>query len=44
MNKYMFNKILVPTDFSPVSTKAFHNVKKLKEAETREVVLLHVIK
>jgi nucleotide-binding universal stress UspA family protein len=39
----MFTKILYPTDFSPVSEKALKYVKKLREAGTEEVVLLHVI-
>lgn len=39
----MFAKILYPTDFSDVSRKALQYVKKLKEAGTREVVVLHVI-
>ena len=39
----MFRKILYPTDFSNVSKKAFEYVKKLKEAGTEEVIILHVI-
>ena len=39
----MFRKILYPTDFSAVAGKALEYVKKLKEAGTKEVVLLHVI-
>lgn len=39
----MFEKILFPTDFSTMSLKAFEYVKKLKEAGTKEVVLLNVI-
>ena len=39
----MFRKILYPTDFSAVAGKALEYVKKLKEAGTREVVILHVI-
>ena len=39
----MFKKILYPTDFSEVSEKALGYVKKLREAGTKEVVVLHVI-
>jgi len=39
----MFTKILYPTDFSDVSKKALEYVKKLKEAGTKEIVILHVI-
>jgi nucleotide-binding universal stress UspA family protein len=39
----MFEKILYPTDFSDVATKAFQYVKQLKEAGGKEVVVLHVI-
>jgi nucleotide-binding universal stress UspA family protein len=39
----MFKKILFPTDFSDVSKKARAYIKKLKEAETEEVIVLHVI-
>jgi nucleotide-binding universal stress UspA family protein len=39
----MFDKILYPTDFSDVATKAFQYVKQLKEAGGKEVVVLHVI-
>ncbi len=38
----MFRKILYPTDFSESAKKALEYVKKLKEAGTEEVVLLHV--
>ncbi len=38
----MFRKILYPTDFSPSAKYALEYVKKLKEAGTEEVVLLHV--
>lgn len=38
----MFRKILYPTDFSESAKKALEYVKKLKEAGTAEVVLLHV--
>lgn len=40
----MFKKILVPTDFSDVAEKALECVKQLKDAGTKEVVILHVIK
>jgi len=39
----MFKKILYPTDFSEVSKKAINYIKKLKEAGTQEVVVLHVL-
>jgi len=39
----MFEKILYPTDFSDVSKKALDYIKKLKEAGTKQVILLHVI-
>lgn len=39
----MFEKILYPTDFSDVSKKALHYIKKLKEAGTSKVIVLHVI-
>ncbi len=39
----MFEKILYPTDFSDVAKKAFQYVKQLKEADGKEVVILHVI-
>jgi len=39
----MFKKILYPTDFSEDAEKALEYVKKLKEAGTEEVVILHVI-
>ena len=38
----MFRKILYPTDFSISAKKALEYVKKLKEAGTKEVVLLYV--
>jgi nucleotide-binding universal stress UspA family protein len=40
----MFEKILLPTDFSDVAEKALACVKQLKDAGTKEVVILHVIK
>lgn len=39
----MFTKVLLPTDFSDCSRKALDYVIQLKEAGTREVVLVHVI-
>jgi nucleotide-binding universal stress UspA family protein len=39
----MFEKVLHPTDFSDVSKKALNFIKQLKEAGTKEVVVLHVI-
>ena len=39
----MFRKILYPTDFSDATHKAIQFIKKLKEAGTEEVVILHVI-
>jgi len=39
----MFEKILYPTDFSDVSKKALEYIKKLKEAGTNKVIVLHVI-
>lgn len=39
----MFEKILFPTDFSDVATKALQYVKRLKEAGGEEVIVLHVI-
>ena len=38
----MFSKILYAHDFSPESEAAFEYVKKLKEAGTKEVFILHV--
>jgi nucleotide-binding universal stress UspA family protein len=40
----VFEKILLPTDFSDVAEKALDFVKQLKDAGTHEVVILHVIK
>ncbi len=39
----MFRKILYPTDFSDCAKEALDYVKKLREAGTEEVVILHVI-
>ncbi len=39
----VFKKILYPTDFSDVATKALDYIKQLKEAGSQEVVILHVM-
>ncbi len=39
----LFKKILYPTDFSDLAEVAKDYVKKLKEANAKEVVILHVI-
>jgi len=39
----MFEKILYPTDFSDVSKKALDYLAQLKDAGTKEIVVLHVI-
>jgi nucleotide-binding universal stress UspA family protein len=39
----MFKKILYPTDFSDVSNKALDYLMQLKDAGTKEIVILHVI-
>ena len=39
----MFKKILFPTDFSDVATKALEFVKQLKDSGAEEVVVLNVI-
>jgi len=39
----MFEKILYPTDFSDVSKKALNYLAQLKDAGTKEIVVLHVI-
>ena len=39
----MFTRVLYPTDFSEVSKKALAYIKQLKEAGTKEVIVLHVI-
>jgi len=41
--RYMFNKILYPTDFSDVANKAMDYITKLKEAGGKEVIVLYVI-
>ncbi len=38
----MFRKILYPTDFSENAIKALEYVKKLKEAGTEEVLIVHI--
>jgi len=40
----MFETILFPTDFSDVAEKALDFVKRMKDAGTKKVVVLHVIK
>lgn len=40
----MFEKILLPTDFSDVAEKALDFVKQLRDAGTQDVIVLHVIK
>jgi nucleotide-binding universal stress UspA family protein len=39
----MFEKILYPTDFSDVSKKALDYLVQLKDAGTKEIIVLHVI-
>jgi len=39
----MLEKILYPTDFSDVSKKALDYLVQLKDAGTKEIVVLHVI-
>lgn len=39
----MFEKVLFPTDFSDVATKALQYVKQLRQAGTRKVIVLHVV-
>jgi nucleotide-binding universal stress UspA family protein len=39
----VFDKILFPTDFSDASKKALDYIKELKQAGTKEVIVLHVI-
>ncbi|NLA38176.1 MAG: universal stress protein, partial [Methanomicrobiales archaeon] len=39
----MFERILFPTDFSGPSMKVLSYIPALREAGTREVVLVHVI-
>ena len=39
----MFEKILYPTDFSDVSKKALDYLVQLKDAGTKEIIILHVI-
>ncbi len=40
----MFETLLFPTDFSDVAEKALECIKRMKEAGTKKVVILHVIK
>ena len=39
----MFKKILYPTDFSDRAQRALEYVKRLKDAGTEEVILIHVL-
>lgn len=39
----MYKKILFPSDFSDVATKAVKYIRQLKGAGAQEVILLHVI-
>ncbi|MGI2336290.1 MAG: universal stress protein [Dehalogenimonas sp.] len=39
----MFRKVLYPTDFSDVATKALKYIKQLKPAGAEEVVVIHVL-
>jgi nucleotide-binding universal stress UspA family protein len=39
----MFEKILYPTDFSDVSKKALDYLAQLRDAGTKEIIVLHVI-
>lgn len=39
----MFRKILYPTDFSDVASKALGYIKQLKDAGAQQVIILHVI-
>lgn len=39
----MFKKILFPTDFSEVATRALEFVKQLKDSGAEEVILLNVL-
>ena len=39
----MFEKILFPTDFSDVSKKALNYLVQLRDAGTKEIIVLHVI-
>jgi nucleotide-binding universal stress UspA family protein len=39
----LFEKILYSTDFSPLAECALNYVKKLKEAGTKEVIVVHVV-
>ncbi len=39
----LFERILYPTDFSPLANHALKYVEKLKEAGTKEVFVIHVV-
>jgi nucleotide-binding universal stress UspA family protein len=39
----MFKKILYPTDFSPVASRALPYVRQLKATGSNQVILLHII-
>jgi nucleotide-binding universal stress UspA family protein len=39
----LFEKVLYSTDFSPLAEYALDYVKKLKEAGTKEVIVVHVV-
>ncbi|KTB48040.1 universal stress protein [Dehalogenimonas alkenigignens] len=39
----MFRKVLYPTDFSEVATRALEYIKQLKPAGAQEVVILHIL-
>ncbi len=39
----MYTKIIYPTDFSKNAEKAYEYVKKLKDAGTKEVVIVHIV-
>lgn len=38
----MFSKVLYPTDFSENALKTLEYVKKLKEAGTKEIIVVHI--
>ena len=38
----MFSKVLYPTDFSKNALQALEYVKKLKEAGTKEIIVVHI--
>ncbi|NIA10040.1 MAG: universal stress protein [Nitrospiraceae bacterium] len=39
----LFDRILYPTDFSPLANHALKYVEKLREAGTKEVFVIHVV-